>query len=334
MTNISYFHRIDLDSDTAGEPIEIGAGPDFQAYVTSVTAELLATPRYKMYKFASLHSEVSSLIRGLTIDNWKERAQIIVERLHRIERDTREAVRHFTDLRKGAFVQTLTEADGLPILIFTKVDSFEYLDDSELKKRIGLPFNKKIQKYTLIYIDAEQNTLEVRSGDSNAKISAYWWKDFFELEEINSSESNTTRSFHVIEKILNSELKTKGFKSDFWELRNAVISYYRTTEHFAFDTLLEVIEGYQKNDPSVDMDMIVTKLKKEKEKSKFDGQFEISQKSITARIKSKIELVKNLELNITGEIANLGEVIQAETTTDGLKYIKIFSDKGYDEFKK
>lgn len=82
------------------------------------------------------------------------------------------------------------------------------------------------------------------------------------------------------------------------------------------------------------MDMIVTKLKKEKEKSKFDGQFEISQKSITARIKSKIELVKNLELNITGEIANLVEVIQAETTTDGLKYIKIFSDKGYDEFKK
>lgn len=334
MTNISYFHRIDLDSDIAGESTEIESGTDFQAYITSVVKELLSTPRYKSYRFSSPHSEVSSLIRGLTIDNWKARAQIVVERLHRIERSTREAVRHIADLRKGAFVQTLTEVDGLTVVIFTKVDSFEYLDDSELKKRIGLPFNKKVQKYTLIYLDAEQNVTEVNSGDSNAKISSYWWKDFLELTEINSSESNTTKSFNVIEKILSSELKTKGFKSDFWELRNAIISYYRTTENFAFDTLIDVFENYQKNDPNVDISIIIERLRKEKEKSKFDGQFEISQKSITARIKSKIELVKNLELNITGEIANLGEIIQAETTTDGLKYIKIYSDKGYDEFKK
>lgn len=334
MITSSILHRINLTEDSAGSPTTIENKGDFSTYTTSLINEFKTTSRYKSYKFASQYTEVAGLMNNISAENWQERAQVIVERLHRIEKDTKEAIKHITELRRGSFVQILTEIDEVQAVILTKVDSIEYLDDSNLEKRAGLPFANKIQKFALIYLNSDSNVIDIKVGDSNSKISAYWWKDFLELEEINTSEKNTLSSFNAIDKVLTTELKNKDMKSDYWELRNALISYYRTSESFVFDTLIStVFSNYQKNSDALDMNLVVNKIKAVKDKLKFDGQFDITQSAIKARIKSKITLAKNLDLTISGEIENIESVINTGISTDGRKYLQIFSDAGYDEFK-
>ena len=53
---------------------------------------------------------------------------------------------------------------------------------------------------------------------------------------------------------------------------------------------------------------------------------------IRARIVRKVMLDINFELRINGEVRDLKSRIFADSDNKG-KFIKIYSDKGYDEFK-
>ena len=60
-------------------------------------------------------------------------------------------------------------------------------------------------------------------------------------------------------------------------------------------------------------------------------QFQLEPNVIRARIKKTIALSDNIELRINGEVADFRKKIVPESDALG-KYLKIYSDTGYEEF--
>lgn len=327
-------HRIDLEEETIGERIVVGSDTDFRTYVGKLIEDMYESNRYKSYKFSSNETEIVRQVLAINSECWIEKSQIIAERLLRIEKAAQERVQHLTELRVGSLVQILVTVDGQKNLIITKVDHSPYLDEVSLMEKLGLPVNQRAQKTAIISYEDETTIGNVRLGDTNKKISEYWWKHFFEVEELKSSEKNTELAFLTIDKVLRKDVR-KVSKSDFWTLRNAVISYFRTNESCTFDTLVDsVFNDYQPDNQELNMEKIKQQILALPEKYKFDSQFDISPSSIKAKIKDQIKLAENLELKITGEINNLSSLIDTGEAENGRKYIRIFSEAGYAEFNK
>lgn len=190
----SILHRLNLESDDIGQPVSIAADSDYEPYIKGLIDEFHTPSRFKSYKFASETSEVALLVKGICNTNLNDRAQIIANRLHRTEKAAQEIIGHMTSLRPGSLVQILTEINGQQALIFTKVDHSEYLDENELKNRQGLPHHRRVQKSTIILFEDADTIADIQVSDTNNKISRYWWKDFFELEELQTSEQSTNKS--------------------------------------------------------------------------------------------------------------------------------------------
>lgn len=327
-------HKIDLEEESIGERIIVGSDTDFTTYVSKLIDEMYESKRYKSYKFLSNETEVVKQVIGIRSDFWIDKSQIIAERLLRIEKAAQQRVQHMVDLRVGSLVQILVTVDGQQNLIITKVDHSAYLDAASFMEKLGLPVHQRAQKTAIISYEDEITIGSIRLGDTNKKISEYWWRHFLEVEELKSSEKNTELAFNAIDKVLRKKVRQVS-KSDFWALRNAVVSYFRTNESCTFDTLIEsVFNEYQPDNPQLDMEKIKEQVSGLPEKYKFDSQFEISHSSITAKIKDQIKLAENLELNITGEIHNLSNLIDTGEAENGKKYIRIFSETGYAEFNK
>jgi len=327
-------HRIDLEEEVIGDRAVVGPGTGFISYVSKLIDDMYESSRYKSYKFASTETEIVRQVLDINSECWIEKSQIIAERLLRIEKNAQARVQHLTELRVGSLVQILVTVDGQQNLIITKVDHSSYLDEVSLMEKLGLPVNQRAQKTAIISYEDEVTIGNVRLGDTNKKISEYWWKHFFELEELKSSEKNTELAFVAIDKVLGKGVRQVS-KSDFWTLRNAVISYFRTNESCTFDTLVDsVFNDYQPDNQELNMETIKQQILALPEKYKFDSQFDISSLSIKAKIKNQIKLAENLELKITGEINNLSSLIDTGEAENGRKYIRIFSETGYAEFNK
>jgi hypothetical protein len=47
---------------------------------------------------------------------------------------------------------------------------------------------------------------------------------------------------------------------------------------------------------------------------------------------NRISLAANVELVLTGQVDNIRETIKSSKEPDGRKYLKIYSDRGYEAF--
>ena len=325
-------HRIDLELEEMGERIAIGADTDFNGYVQTLIDDIYDSSRSKSYKFPSDETEVARQVLSIDNNNWIKRSQIIAKRLLRIEKITQKQMQSITDLRKGSLVQLLVNIDGKINFIITKVDHNAYIDEESLKKQSGLPETKRAQKTAFISYEDKEHISGIKLSDSNSSISKYWWSDFLEVEELNPSEKNTVIAFKSIDAVLKKEVRKKS-KSDYWALRNAVISYFRVKKSCTFDDLVEsIIDDYQPDSSELNMEQLKQKITKLPKQKKFDSQFEISSNAIKARmVKSEIKLADNLELKLTGEV-DIKDLITTGESEKGRRYIQIYSDLGYDEF--
>jgi hypothetical protein len=332
-TNIS-LHRIDLAQQTIGNPQSISGKGDFDSYVSTLMDEIQQSTRYKSFRFPSLQTEVARQVLNVAPNNWEQSSQVIADRLFRVEKESQDRLRHMIDLRRGSLVQILGEVNKQKTVVITKVDHDEYLDEVQLTTHLGLPIRQRTQKVAVFTFEKNNSIKEIHVSDTNNKISLYWWKDFLEVEELRSSEKNTTLAFTSIDNVLSKEVRKKS-KSDYWTLRNSVIGFFRSNEDFTFDDLLQsVFHGYTPDNSSLDMGNLYSKVKDLPTKHDFDSQFEVSISSIKARIKNEIKLAENLQLRITGEINNLDSLIDTGKAKGGRKFIRIYSDTGYDEFHK
>ena len=221
--------------------------------------------------------------------------------------------------------------------VIIKIDDDEFFDETDLRLKTGLTASKtRLQKAAVVSFASDNTVSELILSDSKPKITEYWYLYFLLAEQLTDSETNTKNAFNAIDSLLNREVK-KVSSIDYWFLRNEVINHFRNEEAMAYDELVEKIKKHNPENKKFKdkFDDFVKKFEDLPKKSPnpFDTQFDLESGAIKARMVKNVFLDDNFELRIKGEIANLKSRVSASKDGGG-KFIKIYSDKGYDEFSR
>lgn len=327
-------YPIDL-SQKSTQRVEVS---DKEAAIIAYTADLINTlldnQTNRVFKFRSLTTEVSASISKMTTTPDYDRApQVIADRLLNTEKETQKKYDRLTKLMKGSLVQASFTQDGQKYIVISKVDHHAFLDEADLEKHIGMPYEKRVLKACLIPITKDGKFDRVSLYDTNAKISEYWWKDFLELVEERSDEQNTKTAFYSTEQLLVNQVKPKS-KADYIFLRNDLVGYFRTHSSFSHADLVNtVFENYVPSVPTIDATKLKARALQLPQQKKFDQQFNIENKVVRAKYSNVIELRDNLELLMKADVPNLATVIQP-FKEKGIKGIKIFTDSGWEYFNR
>lgn len=233
-----------------------------------------------------------------------------------------------TTIQKGSLIQSVLYDENTEEYVFliAKIENKVFYDDATLDKHYGIEGeNGKLWKSCLFRIAIEENNeisiSEIRVfSNTGAK---YWTNGFLELDPITNDDQNTKRAFEQIDKALSAYIK-KSSPQDFIYLRNGLVTYFRNQDFFDYDNMMEnlfddyIPENIQKE---VYRDF-VSILKELPEKKKFERQFNVIQKEVTARIKKVYNINTGIQLNITDSIEDLKNTLKSYEK-DGQKYLSI-----------
>lgn len=356
MSNIvikSYnLHRLSIHDP---QPQDVAA-PQNQSslfeYLETIVEEVVDSSRRCGFVFNSPTELVERNLLDLIVQNetFENVSENLANKLHSEELNSQSRNKNLTyEIKKGVLIQVFFEIDNQDYYLIIKVDDNKFFDMGSLSFSDGLPTEKaRTQKAALIsFLNNQVDELFLL--DSNSKISSYWYKDFLKASAINSSEDNTKKSFVEIDKVLSKIKKISSV--DYWLIRNDVISYYRNNSGFVYDDVVSRIKGHvfenkevleakvtnyddTKSYSIVDVyPAIETTLQNLPAQKKFDTQFDLQTGVIKARLVNKIVLDRYFDLSIKGDVEDLESKIVAGDDDDG-KYIKIYSDEGYEQFYK
>jgi len=330
-------HRVDVKSE-APEPMALdGTAEGLKEYTQLVLEELLNSPRSRFFQFKSMNELViSSLVDIANGEDWSTKSREIAQKLYEVELDVQEKIKQLTDVRVGGLLQLKIIHDECLKFVIMKIDNSEYLDESNLDLKSGLPTSKsRLQKAAVITFTPEHTVDEVIVSDSKSTITEYWYKAFLIAEQLQDSETNTKNAFNAIDSLLTKEVKNVS-PVDYWFLRNDIVNHFRNEDSLAYDELVDKVKAHKPETKEFEdkFDSFVKKFEElpQKAPKPFDTQFELVSSSIKARIVRKVMLDTNFELRINGEVNDLKSRIFAQHDDKG-KFIKIYSDKGYEEFK-
>ncbi|WP_083272508.1 nucleoid-associated protein [Pseudomonas sp. ENNP23] len=325
--------KIDCKGNSLGSPYYETREDDIQAYLTGIIRDVVNNTKSQAFKFAAEVCEVRGLIDELMTDNFRSSAIALGTRLLNCEVYVQRKMEKITTVREGSLLCAHFSLGNKEFITLIKIDHAGFLNETNLRKASGLPEKQRAQKCaTFSVIEGELDPTIVIS-DSSTSITEYWWNAYLTLVALSSPERNTQAAFTAIEKLLKTKVQPKS-QSDYWTLRNAFVSYFTTRPQCIFpDMIDEIIGGYTPNSSEIEISSLVTAAKQLPEKDKgFDTHFVIAPKIISARIKKQIKLAENVDLRITGKINNFENLF--DTGNDGRKYLKIYSDEGYDAFHK
>lgn len=155
----------------------------------------------------------------------------------------------------------------------------------------------------------------------------YWHDTFLELEERTNDETNTDRAFRAVDLVLNKNLK-KIAPRDYTVTRNAVISYFKSSEQIDYDQMVnQLFENYVPVELEPEKKKkLIEKLLKLPEEKNFDRQFNVVNSVIKAKIKKTYDVCQGIQLKISEGIDDLDKTISAYRDDEGNKYIKIKTD--------
>jgi hypothetical protein len=304
-------------------------------YIKTLTLEIISSNKYKRYNTISLNTEViSTVMKALdkeTLD--KDEIDIVANRLLKKEIVAKERIKALPrEIRLGSLIQCLFKSNDNYYCLISKVELGLFLDYIDLRKKEGLPYTSKALKNCLIKFNEDKAIDDIWVSDTSSSNAAYWYKEFLELEECSTNEVSTKNSFDIIEKNL-STIK-KGAPKDYYNLRNQLISYYRTQNAFDYDEMEKYVFGiYQPESIDITViDNIKKLIKKSFNAKKVDTQFEIISKMVKAR--AVLRLNEFVEININGSSNEFKSKIRA-LEENNKKYLKIETDNEevYNAFK-
>ena len=234
------------------------------------------------------------------------------------------------NVKKGSLIQALVFDSTLQgyAFLLAKVEHTDFVDDVDFSFKTGFSKDKKtIWKSCLFdFSDLEAPCFDAKIySDTNAK---YWSNDFLELDELQTDEENTVKSFKEIDKVLNRTIK-KVATRDYTILRDHLIGYYRNHSYIDYDSMInEVFSSYQPEDKEqYDTSLhaqLVGKLNELPQKKKFDCQFGCVPTAITARIRKTYKVYSGVELKVLHDIDQ--DVIEAFQDETGARFIKVRTD--------
>ncbi|ENV36376.1 hypothetical protein F959_02906 [Acinetobacter venetianus RAG-1 = CIP 110063] len=328
-------HTIDIENKIFLRKNFTSEKKDFSLYLNTLINEILLNEKGRSYSFVSDTEEVFSCINEiLKGGDWEILSEKIASKLNRCEIEKQEKVSGIATLKKGNLIQVIGAKDDKIICVLTKVENDPYIDEDSLDLSSGLPVKKnRVQKSCYIEFDKKTSFMEMILSDSLPKISEYWWSSFLASIPVIESLENTKKAYLAIDDLLKRKIKSKS-DTDYWYLRNDINSYFSNKEAFLFNEVVEIFESYKADNEDVKefLPVFIEELKKLPRTKKFDTQFDLDTKDISARLKRKIVLDPNIELRITGGIADIKEKIIPDKDEKGV-FIKIYSKEGYNAFK-
>jgi len=304
----------------------------FDEYVNELINHINENSSVRDFKTKSVDTEVISCVKQIWINRGEhsvieEKTNNIANRLltKEIEAQGRVA-RMNTNVQKGSLIQALLfdETTELFTYLLAKVEHSDFVDDTDFTFKTGFSKDKKtLWKSCLIDLprpDAQEYYAKIYSNN----VAKYWSDDFLELEEMISDETNTSKAFKAIESVLNRNIRNIAPR-DHTIIRNSIISYFKSNEHFDYNQMLDSVLGqYQTTDLTTEkLHSLREKLNDLPESKRFDRQFSPIPSVINARIKKVYEVNDGIQIRITDEVPDIANTISAYRDDDGTKYIRI-----------
>lgn len=304
----------------------------FDEYVRDLISHVNGNINVREFKTRSVDTEVIGCVRQILknpgdVELITQKIDSIAHRLLIKEIDAQQRVaRMDTNVQKGSLVQALLfdEENEISIYLLAKVEHSDFVDDSDFSFKSGFSKDKKtVWKSCLIDLPSPDATSYVARIYSNT-VAKYWSDDFLELDEMINDESNTSRAFKAIESTLNRNIRNIAPR-DHTIIRNAVISYFKSHEHFDYSIMLgSILDEYQVTDlPEEKLEILRTKLNQLPEDKHFDRQFRPIPSVINARIKKIYEVNDGIQIRITDEVHQLEQTISAYQDAEGTRFVRI-----------
>lgn len=343
------FYSISVSEDAPMERSIAGAAEkDVKEYVEHIITEVTTPPkgqqqiRGQYYHFRSNSERVAKNLLEMAADldksEWNIRAIDNANKLLEVEKDTQvEIDRLGSKIRKGCLLQVKCLIGIEKIIALIKIDDNTFLDEEVMKLKSGLPLDTRMQKVAILKFDTSNVVSSLLLSDTNSTISKYWRADFLIADVNRSEQENTKNAFGEIDKLLKRNIRPVS-EQDYYFLRNQVILSFRQTS-FDFSDLVEKVKQYQPMNDSLDQEKVKVFIQRlealPNDKSKgFDTQFDIDSGAIKAKLNNTIVIDEFFELKITSNIDDLATKLDVGIDDDGQKFVKIYSDKGYNKFNK
>nr|WP_246046755.1 nucleoid-associated protein [Pontiella desulfatans] len=341
----SAFHAIDYHRAIADVPEASFNNAEVKNYIQGIIPFLHKKRNNRAFQFSSDTGETSTLTNkyaSIADCDFDATSLALATRLAKEEQKANQRYGHLNQLHAGGLVQVVYEAEDQFVILIAKVDYNNFLDKSDYTRRSGLPFERYVLKAFTMTFDIDSETGEMNETptlsvfDTNASISKYWWREFLELEELNTNEANTVTALDAHLRLLKLKL-SRNYKSDYTLLRNRVISYFKTCSDYKHDDALDIIfRGYHPLNTELQgekYDRLLVAATTLPDQKGFDRQFSVVADKVKAKMGHRIPLRPNMELSLLGEIDDLENVVTA-SESDGRKYITIESESGFEYFKK
>lgn len=343
------FYSISVSEDAPMERSIAGAAAkDVKEYVEHIINEVTTPPRGQQQIRGQYHhfrndservaKNLLEMAADLDISEWNIKAIDNANKLLDVEKDTQAEIdRLGSKIRKGCLLQVKCVLNGEKIIALIKIDDNTFLDEEVMKLKSGLPLDTRMQKVAILTFDTNNTVLNLLLSDTNPTISKYWRADFLVAIVNRSEQENTKNAFGEIDKLLKQSIRPVS-EQDYYFLRNQVILSFRQNS-FDFSDLVGKIKEYQPMSNKLDqakLDAFTQKLEALPQKANkgFDTQFDIDSKMIKARLNNTIVIDEFFELKITSNIDDLATKLDVGIDGNGQKFVKIYSDKGYEKFHK
>lgn len=264
--------------------------------------------------------------------------EVVAERLLLKEVDTDNKYGHLsstkkgTHVKKGSYLQFLYKDSDLLKYLGVKVDHQGYLDETDLKKHIGLALSEKVYKaIRATYDGGFPSSVEVY--DSHPSLSKYWWSDFLELTELRTDSYNTKKACEsVVRKI--GPIKSIS-RDDYKELRNSVIVAFKQKSGMEFNSFVDsVFSNYVSENEEVNekLKKLIPDIRKLPDTKEFDSKFNLDPSSVPYR-NSTYKLDSQITLTVEEGVNDIDKKIWSEKTADGDELVVIKSPDGFKKFK-
>ncbi len=304
--------------------------PEFGEYIQQLIVHIQTNKSVREYKTRSAETEVIQAILNI-IDHQTEEGMIeedinkIASRLLQKESEVQLRIGSMgARVQKGSLILSLVEKEGSTLFLMAKVEHTDFFEDTDYSVKSGFSKEEeKIWKTCLFEVD-DRNALQFLVKVYSNTSAKYWWRDFLELEELQSDEVNTSKAFQAVETTLSRNLK-KTAPYDYTVIRNAIYAYFNTAEQFDFSEMVErTLENYKPNDMTVEKKENLLRLFYElPEKKKFDSRFHPALAIIKPKMRKTYDVYNNIQVKVLGEVEGIHDIIQSYQAEDGNRYLRI-----------
>lgn len=327
--------KINLESNAIEELANPREGSNFSNYIKLLIEEVIEGSGGRKFKIRSNETEVISIIRSSILSNsFENLINGSANRLLLKEIDAQKEVERLNvDIQPGILVQAVIIEHNVRKFVICKAEDSEFIDRDDFEIARGFPTKRKIFKSFLGVFDENDDISHILVTDSHNKIARYWWDGYLELDRYWDDAYNTSTAFEAIDLKILKPLKRESL-SEYYNLRNSTIRYFRSDNSFVLESYLEnAIGNYRPVSSAINVTDLKDKIRALPQKHSFDKSFDLVPQEIRAKIKTTVALTESIDLVIKEDI-DIDSTIRAERGPDNQKYLMIRTDKGYDAFVK